>query len=93
MLIGSNVSYRYHEKGLRMRIYIFKSGSRKDLRAFAGDLMGSKLPQSHGPWAAVGAVGPDNDPPHNLSRETIEEAIKAEGFQSWRLVEKTEAEV
>jgi hypothetical protein len=92
MLIGRDVSYRHHEKGLSMRIFIFKSGSRKDLRAFAGDLMGSKLPQSHGPWTAIGAVGPDNDPPHNLSRETIEEAIETEGFQLWRLVEKTEAE-
>jgi hypothetical protein len=26
-----------------MRIYIFKSEERKELRAFAGDLMGSKL--------------------------------------------------
>ena len=43
-----------------MRIYIFKSETRGGLRAFAGDLMGSKLPQSHGPWTATGAIGPDN---------------------------------
>jgi hypothetical protein len=29
-----------------MRIYIFKSETRKDLRAFAGDLAGSRLPQT-----------------------------------------------
>jgi hypothetical protein len=32
-----------------MQIYIFKSETRKGLHAFAGDLMGSKLPQNHGP--------------------------------------------
>jgi hypothetical protein len=53
--------------------------------------MGSKLPQSHGPWTATGAIGPDNAPPHNFSRRAIEEAIDAEGFQLWRL-KKTEAQ-
>ena len=50
-----------------MRIYIFKSETRKDLRAFAADLAGSKLPKNHGPWTATGAIGPDNAPPHNLA--------------------------
>ena len=40
-----------------MRIYIFKSETRKELRAFAADLAGSKLPQNHGPWTATGAIG------------------------------------
>ena len=68
-----------------MRIYIFKSETRGDLRAFAGDLRGSRLPQKHGPWTATGAIGPDNAPPHNFPRRAIEEAIDAEGFQLWRL--------
>jgi len=76
-----------------MRIYIFKSETRKDLRAFAGDLVGSRLPQHHGPWTVTGAIGPDNAPPHNFSRDAIEEAIDAEGFQLWRLSKKTEAPV
>ena len=46
-----------------MRIYIFKSETRKDLRAFAGDLAGSRLPRNHGPWTATGAIGPDSAPP------------------------------
>ena len=54
-----------------MRIYIFKSETRKDLRAFAADLAGSKLPQNHGPWTATGAIGPDNAPPHNFSRTAM----------------------
>ena len=78
-------------KGQAMRIYIFKSETRGDLRAFAGDLRGSKLPQKHGPWTATGAIGPDNAPPHNFSRRAIEEAIDAEGFQLWRL-KKAEAQ-
>jgi hypothetical protein len=68
-----------------MRIYIFKSESRNGLRAFASDLTGAKLPKSHGPWTAIGAIGPDKAPPHNLSRDAIEAAIAAAGFQLWRL--------
>jgi hypothetical protein len=56
-----------------MRIYIFKSETRKDLRAFAGDLAGSRLPQNHGPWTATGAIGPDSAPPYNFSRDAIQE--------------------
>jgi hypothetical protein len=74
-----------------MRIYMFKSETRTDLRAFAGDLLGSKLPERHGPWTATGAIGPDKAPPHKLSRETIEKAIDGEGFQLWRLRDKVEA--
>ena len=74
-----------------MRIYIFKSETRKELRAFAGDPMGSKLPQNHGPWTVTGVVGPDKAPPHNFFRNMIEEAIDVEGFQLWRLGKKMEA--
>jgi hypothetical protein len=68
-----------------MRFYIFKSETTKHLRAFAGDASGSKLPEQHAPWTAIGVVAAEASPPHNLSRETIEEAIEAEGFQLWRL--------
>jgi hypothetical protein len=50
-----------------MRIYIFKSETRKELRAFAGDPMGSKLPQNHGPWTVMRVVGPDKAPPDILT--------------------------
>jgi hypothetical protein len=61
-----------------MRIYIFKSET-KDLRAFAGDSTGSKLPQQHGPWTAVGVVRPEAEPPHKFSRVSIERlSAKAE---------------
>ena len=73
-----------------MRIYIFKSETKTELRAFAGDLTGSKLPQNHGPWTATGVIGSDKAPPYNLSRDAIEEAIEAEGFQLWRLRKKAE---
>jgi hypothetical protein len=67
-----------------MRIYIFKSEARTGLRAFAGDPMGSKLPQNHGPWTVTGVVGVDRAPPHNFSRDAIELAISNAGFQLWR---------
>jgi hypothetical protein len=74
-----------------MRIYIFKSQTREGLRAFAGDPAGSKLPQQHGPWTAIGVVRPDVDPPHKFSRVSIERAIDGDGFQLWRLRAKAEA--
>jgi hypothetical protein len=68
-----------------MRIYIFKSDANKDLRAFAGDLKGIKLPEQFRPWHAIGAIAPDRDPPHKLPREEIERAIDLHGFQLWRM--------
>lgn len=70
-----------------IRIYIFKSETRKNLCAFAADPRGTALPERHGPWTATGIIGPASPPPHRMSRETIEKAIAAEGFQMWRLVE------
>ena len=67
-----------------MRIYVFKSEPQKSLRAFAGDIAGSKLPGQFAPWHAVGVIGPDKDPPHQLPRTTIEQAILDRGFQLWR---------
>jgi hypothetical protein len=75
-----------------MRLYIFKSETTSDLRAFAGEPAGSKLPTNHGPWTAVGIVGVDKAPPHNFSRAAIEEAINGSGFQLWRFIKKAEAQ-
>jgi hypothetical protein len=68
-----------------MRIYIFKSEIRNELRAFAGDPTGIKLPTQYGPWTIIGIVGAAKDPPYKLSRDAIEAAIDAQGFQLWRL--------
>lgn len=68
-----------------MRLYIFKSETTKDLRAFAGDAGGSRLPGHHAPWTATGVVKAEAPPPNKLSRQTIEQAIDAQGFQLWRL--------
>jgi hypothetical protein len=79
------------ERRTPMRIFIFKSETKPDLRAFGGDLAGSQLPKQFSPWHAIGAVAPDRDPPHELSREVIEAAIKTQGFQLWRMSKKDEA--
>ena len=55
-----------------MRIFVFRSESKKRLRAFAGDPDVNKLPRQHGPWILTGAIAPDNAPPHKLSRDEIE---------------------
>jgi hypothetical protein len=76
------------ERDTPMRLYIFKSDAGPDLRAFSGDLAGSQLPKQFSPWHAIGAVAPDRDPPHELSRDVIENAIKTQGFQLWRMSKK-----
>jgi hypothetical protein len=75
-----------------IRIYVFKSEATKRLRAFAGDPDVNKLPRQHGPWTVTGTISPHNDPPHNFSRDAIEKAIDAEGFQLWRLRDKADAQ-
>jgi len=75
-----------------MRIYVFKSETTSGLRAFTGDVSGNKLPDQFRPWHAVGTIGPDEDPPHQLSRDAIETAIKDRGFQLWRMKAKAKAE-
>ena len=71
-----------------MRLFIFESNGDASLRAFAGDAAGRKLPDQFSPWRQIGAVRPENAPPYNLSRDTIEKAINAHGFQLWRLKPK-----
>jgi hypothetical protein len=68
-----------------MQIYIFTSESSANLRAFAGDSSGSKLPSNHGPWSQDGAIRQGDHPPHHFSRAKIEQAIKFDGFQLWRM--------
>ncbi len=74
-----------------MRFYIFRSDAKRELRAFACDIAGSKLPDQFGPWLAVGVVGPETAPPHNLPRDKIEQAIGDCGFQLWRVKPKAAA--
>jgi hypothetical protein len=66
-----------------MRIFMFKSRVKPDLRAFAGEPTGLKLPAKYGPWDAIGVVRPDVSPPHGFSRRTIEAAIDRDNFQLW----------
>ena len=68
-----------------MRLFMFKSESNRELRAFAADPGAAKLPTRHGPWTAVGVVREDKDPPHNMKRELIEKGIADQGFQFYRL--------
>src|SRR5262249_4273967 len=73
-----------------MLIYMFTSEASPNLHAFAGDASGSKLPESHAPWTAVGLIKSDQHPPHRFSRAKIDEAIKVSGFHLSRLKPATE---
>lgn len=68
-----------------MNIFIFKSDTSRDLRAFSDDQGGQKLPKQFRPWHAIGVVKPDARPPNNLSRDVIEKSIASAGFQLWKL--------
>jgi hypothetical protein len=73
-----------------MRLFIFESNANTGLglRAFAGDVAGRTLPDQFSPWRHIGAVASGKAPPYNLSRDTIEKAISAHGFQLWRVKPK-----
>jgi hypothetical protein len=75
-----------------MKLYMFRSDTNTELQAFAGDALGTKLPEQFRPWQAIGTVDPGKKPPHNLSREAIEKAIETCGFQLWRLKAPAEVE-
>jgi hypothetical protein len=66
-----------------MRIFMFKSRAKPNLRAFSGESTGLGLPEKYGPWDAIGVVRPDVSPPFGFSRRTIEAAIQRDGFQLW----------
>jgi hypothetical protein len=68
-----------------MNIFIFKSESNRELRAFSSDKGGLNLPAKFRPWHAVGVVKPDTAPPNNLSRDVIEKSIADNGFQLYKL--------
>ena len=72
-----------------MRIFIFKSEAKTDLRAFGGDLAGLQLPDKFKPWRVVGAIAPNQEFPYKISRADVEMAIREQGFQLFRLKEKT----
>jgi hypothetical protein len=72
-------------------MFIFKSQANSELRAFAGDPGGDKLPSKFAPWHAVGVVRADKEPPYNLSRDVIEQAIAGQGFQLFKMKAKKTA--
>ena len=75
-----------------MRLFMFKSETHPDLRGFGDDLAGIRLPRQFSPWCAVGAIAPDQSPPHGLSRAVIEKAIGDNGYQLWRMSKKAAGE-
>ncbi len=71
-----------------MRLFMFKSESNGELRAFSSDANGEQLPTRHEPWTAIGVIREDKDPPHNLSRTLIEKGVSDQGFQLYRMKTK-----
>jgi hypothetical protein len=71
-----------------MRIFVFKSETKQELRAFTDDVSGFRLPNQLGPWTAIGVISQDAKPPHRFSRDQIESSISASGFQLWRFKAK-----
>jgi hypothetical protein len=72
-----------------IRIFVFKSETNPELRAFGGDLAGTMLPSQFRPWHAVGSIAPNSDFPYSLSRKSIETAINDCGYQMWRTPKKS----
>ncbi len=72
---------RAAKTGGPMRIFIFKSETSPELRAFGGYLAGSRLPVQFRPWHAIGAIAPEGEFPYNAC-----------GYQLWRMRKKTKSE-
>ena len=68
-----------------MRIFIFRSETRENLHALAGDAAGSRLPERVGPWRLISAAPAGAPLPYSIPRPGIEKAIRSKGFQLWRL--------
>ena len=68
-----------------MRIFVFKSQSRQNLCAFAGDMVGSRLPEKFGPWRLINTAPRNGALPHDVPRSAVERAIMLEGYQMFRM--------
>ncbi len=74
-----------------MKMFIFQSGAKAELHAFAGESDGHTLPPKFAPWGVTGVVSATQALPHGLPRHQIEREIRAHGFQLWRLRKKKTA--
>jgi hypothetical protein len=74
-----------------MRIFVFKSETRSNLCAFAGDMVGARLPEKFGPWRLTNTVPRGGALPHDVFRPPVEKAIMFEGFQMFRIKENEPA--
>jgi hypothetical protein len=80
------------QQGIRdMRVFIFKSQTRQNLCAFAGDMAGSRLPEKYGPWRLINTAPRGGALPYDVPRPAIERAITLEGFQMFRMKAPEEA--
>ncbi len=68
-----------------MRIFVFKSETRPNLCAFAGDMVGTRLPVKFGPWRLMNTVPRGGGLPYDVPRSGVERAIMIEGFQLFRM--------
>lgn len=71
-----------------MKLFMFQSEAKTGLNAFTGDSDGRTLPAKFAPWGTTGVVAATQAVPHGLPRHEIERAIRADGFQLWRLQKK-----
>ncbi len=71
-----------------MKMFIFQSGAKAELRAFTGDSDGRTLPEKFAPWGVTGVVATFQALPSGLPRDVVEREIRDHGFQLWRLRKK-----
>ncbi len=55
------------------------------------DPKGLGLPEKFAPWAPLGVLRRDQEPPHGLSRQDIETGIDTSGFQLFRAKPRSKA--
>jgi hypothetical protein len=67
-------------------IFIFKSETSSDLRAFSDDQGGHKLPAQFRPWHAIGVVRPESVPPQVECQSFLDNLIAQFGTLSLGMI-------
>jgi hypothetical protein len=68
--------------------YVFQSGRSTELRGFAEDAAGTKLPLEYGPWTLVQQITPDQGWDLGISRAVVATAVLENGFYLWGPLEQ-----
>jgi len=87
LLSGTNKTGALHVRAEAGQGVLWFTGG----KVCAGEAGGQKLPSQFGPWHAIGVIRADKEPPFNVKRDVIEQAIAGPGYQLFKVKPKVAA--